>query len=118
MFFVPHAPTPNTVHGRNGGSSISIYGRFRTGTAGAADAPRLAEAGVDGIQVDKLSVEETARLVGEIRAINPAITLVAAGGVNLTNAKDYAATGVDGLATTCLHFAKPLDMSVRMECVS
>ena len=86
--------------------------------AGAADAPRLAEAGVDGIQVDKLSVEETARLVGEIRAINPAITLVAAGGVNLTNAKDYAATGVDGLATTCLHFAKPLDMSVRMECVS
>ena len=38
----------------------------------------------------------------------------AAGGVNLSNAEEYAATGVDGLATTCLHFAKPLDMSVRM----
>ena len=40
--------------------------------------------------------------------------LIAAGGVNLSNAAEYAATGVDGLATTCLHFAKPLDMSVRM----
>lgn len=44
-----------------------------------------------------------------------ALTLIAAGGVNLSNAKEYAATGVDGLATTCLHFAKLLDMSVRMK---
>ena len=50
----------------------------------------------------------------QLRAINPRIAIVAAGGVNLSNAAEYAATGVDGLATTCLHFAKPLDMSVRM----
>mgnify|MGYP007111635593 CR=1 FL=1 len=30
-------------------------------------------------------------------------------------AAEYAATGVDGLATTALFTAKPLDMSVRME---
>ena len=78
------------------------------------DAKRLVEAGVDGIQLDKAPVEEVAALVPELRAINPNITLVAAGGVNLTNAREYAATGVDGLVTTCLHFAKPLDMSVRM----
>ena len=42
------------------------------------------------------------------------MTLIAAGGVNLGNAAEYAATGVDGLATTCLHFARPLDMSVHM----
>lgn len=82
--------------------------------ASAQDAPRLVEAGVDGIQMDKIPVEETAALVKQLRAINPRVTLVAAGGVNLTNAQAYAATGVDGLATTCLHFAKPLDMSVRM----
>ena len=50
----------------------------------------------------------------ELKAINPHVTIIAAGGVNLGNAAEYAATGVDGLATTCLHFAKPLDMSVRM----
>ena len=75
---------------------------------------RLAEAGVDGIQMDKLPVEDMAALVPELRAINPHVTLIAAGGVNISNAQAYAATGVDGLATTCLHFAKPLDMSVRM----
>ena len=52
--------------------------------------------------------------VPQLKAINPRVTLIAAGGINLGNAAEYAATGVDGLATTCLHFAKPLDMSVRM----
>ena len=79
-----------------------------------ADAPRLVEAGVDGVQLDKAPVDEISALVPQLRAINPRVAIVAAGGVNLSNAAAYAATGVDGLATTCLHFAKPLDMSVRM----
>ena len=79
------------------------------------DATRLVEAGVDGVQLDKVAPEQVAQLVPQLKAINPHVTLIAAGGVNLGNAAEYAATGVDGLATTCLHFAKPLDMSVRME---
>ena len=78
------------------------------------DAVRLVEAGVDGVQLDKVAPEQVAQLVPQLKAINPHVTLIAAGGVNLGNAAEYAATGVDGLATTCLHFAKPLDMSVRM----
>lgn len=81
-----------------------------------ADAVRLAQAGVDGIQLDKVPARELAALVPQLRALAPHITLIAAGGINLQNAAEYAATGVDGLATTCLHFAKPLDMSVRMSC--
>ena len=50
----------------------------------------------------------------ELRAIDPRVTLVAAGGINPSNAGAYAATGVDGLATTAPFSAKPLDMSVRM----
>lgn len=82
-----------------------------------ADAERarvLARAGVDGIQVDKVPVDELAPLVRELREIDPRITLVAAGGVNPQNAGAYAATGVDGLATTAPFAAKPLDMSVLM----
>ena len=74
----------------------------------------LARAGVDGIQLDKVPVDQLAVLVKEVRAIDPRIVLIAAGGVNADNAAAYAATGVDGLATTALYTAKPLDMSVRM----
>lgn len=82
-----------------------------------ADAERarvLARVGVDGIQVDKVPPNELAPLVQELREIDPHLTLVAAGGVNQQNAGAYAATGVDGLATTAPFAAKPLDMSVRM----
>lgn len=82
-----------------------------------ADAERarvLARAGVDGIQVDKVPVDELESLVRELRTIDPCVTLIAAGGVNPQNAGAYAATGVDGLATTAPFSAKPLDMSVRM----
>ena len=59
-------------------------------------------------------LEELAPLVKELQAIDPRIMLIAAGGVNPQNAGAYAATGVDGLATTAPFSAKPLDMSVRM----
>ncbi|MGI6221713.1 MAG: ModD protein [Coriobacteriales bacterium] len=78
------------------------------------NALRLASAGVDGIQFDKASPDEIARLVPGLRTINPRITLIAAGGVNLGNAAEYAKTGIDGIATTSPLSAKPLDMSVRM----
>lgn len=82
--------------------------------AGEEQARILARAGVDGIQFDKVPVERLASLVEELRAINPHLTLIAAGGINPGNAAAYAATGVDGLATTAPFSAKPLDMSVRM----
>lgn len=74
----------------------------------------LAQAGVDGIQFDKVPAERMAVLVPQLRAIDPHLTLIAAGGVNMANCESYAAAGVDGIATTCLYSAKPVDMSVRM----
>ena len=70
--------------------------------------------GVDGIQLDKVPVERLASLVAELREIDPRLTLIAAGGINPENAAAYAATGVDGLATTAPFSAKPCDMSARM----
>ena len=74
----------------------------------------LARAGVDGIQLDKVEADKLGDLVHELRAIDPRVTLIAAGGINERNAQEYAETGVDGLATTAPFSAKPLDMSVRM----
>ena len=70
--------------------------------------------GVDGIQLDKVPVDELTSLVAELREIDPRLTLIAAGGINPENAAAYAATGVDGLATTAPFSAKPCDMSARM----
>ena len=82
--------------------------------ADAEHARVLARAGVDGIQFDKVPAGELAALVEELRGIDSSVTLIAAGGINPLNAAAYAATGVDGLATTAPFAAKPLDMSVRM----
>lgn len=83
--------------------------------ANAEQALLLAKADVDGIQFDKVEPEKLKGLVRELRKINPRTTLIAAGGINPQNAKEYAETGVDGLVTTALFTAKPLDMSVRMK---
>ena len=82
--------------------------------ADADQARALARAGVDGIQFDKIPADELAALVAELRAIDPRCTLIAAGGINAKNAAAYAATGVDGLATTAPFSAAPLDMSARI----
>ncbi|MDO4182877.1 MAG: ModD protein [Coriobacteriia bacterium] len=81
----------------------------------AQQALQLARVGVDGIQFEKLPPEELCAAVQQVRAINPHISLVAAGGINAKNAADYAATGVDGLVTTAPFSAKPLDMTAKME---
>ncbi len=70
--------------------------------------------GVDGVQLDKVPVEEMGALVRELRSIDPHLTVIAAGGINPANVAAYAATGVDGLVTTAPFTAKPVDMSVRM----
>lgn len=71
-------------------------------------------AGVDGVQLDKVPVEETAALTARLRALDPHLAVIAAGGINPSNVAAYAGTGVDGLVTTAPFTAKPVDMSVRM----
>lgn len=80
----------------------------------AASGGRTAWCGVDGVQVDKLSPAELSQLVYQLRSLDPRLTVIAAGGINPSNAAEYAATGADGLATTAPFTAAPIDMSVRM----
>ena len=82
--------------------------------AGPDEARRLAEAGVDGIQLDKLPVDDLAAIVPELRT-SIASHAHRGGRHHLQNAAAYAACGVDGLATTAPFTAKPIDMSVRMK---
>lgn len=68
---------------------------------------------IHGIQYDKISPDELSVLVAKVRKVNPQLTQLAAGGITLENAAQYAATGVDGLVTTSVYFGKPADVGAR-----
>lgn len=74
----------------------------------------LARAGADVIQCEKVPLPVLTETVRALRAAAPAITILAAGGVNGDNAAAYAATGVDVLVTTWPYFGRPADIKVVM----
>lgn len=78
------------------------------------EAIELCKNGIDGFQFDKLTPEEMKANVEALRCINPSIVILAAGGINENNIKDYAKTGVDAIVTTSLYYAKPIDMGCRI----
>ena len=81
----------------------------------AEEALKIASAGVDVVQIDKLPPTELSELVTKIREIAPHITISAAGGINGENAADYAATGVNILVLSALYFGKPSDIAVSIQ---
>lgn len=79
----------------------------------AADVKAVMYLPIHGLQYDKFNPDQLTELVKKVRATNPKLIQLAAGGINLKNAADYAATGVDGLVTTSSYFGKPADVGVR-----
>jgi molybdenum transport protein len=80
-----------------------------------AAALRAVRAGADIVQVDKLPPDEIAALVKAVKAAAPRAIVAAAGGINLDNARAYAATGVDVLVTSAMYWGKPADIKASME---
>ncbi|HHX68092.1 MAG: ModD protein [Miniphocaeibacter sp.] len=75
----------------------------------------LARAGIDGLQFDKVKASELEELIKELRLINPSIIILAAGGINENNILEYARTGANGLVTTAMYHAKPIDIGVKIK---
>ena len=78
-------------------------------------AAHLCRAGADGIQFDKMPLPDLDQSVKALRSEFPHVILLAAGGVNETNVSDYAKLPIDGVVTTSLYHAKPIDIGVTME---
>jgi len=81
----------------------------------ADEALKIAAAGADVVQVDKMAVEELAILADEIHRRFPGVKLSAAGGINADNAASYAGTGVDILVLSSVYFGKPADIGVVIQ---
>lgn len=83
-------------------------------TGDEAFAAAALRAGADGIQFDKLPVEA---LAGQVRALRQEVedaVLLAAGGITQENCARYAAAGIDGVVTSAVYQAAPLDVGVRI----
>lgn len=76
-----------------------------------AEALNLVDQGAEFLQLEKLSPAEVAEVVMAARRRHCRVAV--AGGVNLANIADYAATGVDLLVTSAPFFAPPRDVQVR-----
>jgi molybdenum transport protein len=74
----------------------------------------FASAGVDCVQVDKLSPEQVAEAVRAMSGMAKRPMIAATGGVNESNARAYAEAGADLLVTSAPYAAPPADISVRM----
>jgi len=53
-------------------------------------------------------------LVKEVRALNPAIKISAAGGINEANIAEYAAAGLDIIVLSSVYFGKPADIGASL----
>jgi len=76
-------------------------------------AQKLIEIGVDVIQLDKVDIETTKKIVELASRKN--IKVLSAGGINKENVIDFAKTGVDGIVTTAPYFAKGADVKVVID---
>ncbi|HXN65125.1 MAG TPA: carboxylating nicotinate-nucleotide diphosphorylase [Candidatus Acidoferrales bacterium] len=74
------------------------------------------EAQADSVLLDNLSPAECARLATLVRAIRPACTVEASGGIDLATVRAYAESGVDFISVGALtHSAPAADLSLLVE---
>jgi len=79
------------------------------------EALHAAAAGADVVQFDKATPDALRLWCPALRAKHPHIRILAAGGIRLDNAAEFAASGVDALVTSSLHYVPPADIGVQVE---
>lgn len=78
------------------------------------DAKLLLSLGVDVIQLDKMPTEIVSKIVALKNEFSPTTTILAAGGITLSNARKYAATGVNALVSSAMYAAGMSSISTRL----
>ncbi|MGE4560855.1 MAG: ModD protein [Desulfobulbus sp.] len=83
----------------------------------ADDAELAVKAGVDCLQFDKLDIKEFKDISAKCRVMNPAICIIAAGGINDKNAEAYSEAGADVLVSSWMYFSPPADIKADIRMV-
>lgn len=125
------------VHRAGLSESILVFDQHRVFCANPADAVKAAklhepekkiavevcsaeeglefiEAGADIIQCERFSCVDLRSFVTAAKATRADVIVNAAGGINASNAKEYAAAGADVLVTSWVYFGKPFDIKMKI----
>ena len=81
------------------------------------DCEALLRAGADVVQCDKFIPAAVKRAVGLRDKIAPNAALVASGGINLKNVREFAGTGADALVTSAMYTQGMADITAVLEIV-
>ncbi|REJ79522.1 MAG: carboxylating nicotinate-nucleotide diphosphorylase [Acidobacteria bacterium] len=74
------------------------------------------QAGADIVMLDNQTPDETAKLVGMARDMNPDVLIEASGGMTLDTVRSYAEAGVDLISVGMLtHSARAVDISFKID---
>lgn len=79
------------------------------------DAERAVEAGVDGVQCDKMAPGEIKKIVKKAAADSRGTFIIATGGITLDNIESYARSGAQVIATSSVYFGPPADFGFKIE---
>lgn len=72
------------------------------------------EADVDAVQCDKMEPADLSVLVRKASASCPKTIIIATGGINESNIRDYASTGVQVISTSSVYFGAPVDFGFKL----
>ena len=81
------------------------------------DCEALLKAGADVVQCDKFTPGAVKRAVDLRDKIAPNAALVASGGINLKNVREFAVTGADALVTSAMYTQGMADITAVLEIV-
>lgn len=79
------------------------------------DTKALLKAGVDVIQMDKVDTKLLKEIISYKDKNFPNARILAAGGVNIKNAKEYAKTGIDGIVTSAVYSCGMANLGCKFE---
>lgn len=78
------------------------------------EAMAVAQSGAHFLQIDKMSPSNFTRCANQCSKVNPRVRFIAAGGVNDSNAAEYANAGADVLVTSWMYAAPPSEIKVEI----
>lgn len=81
------------------------------------DSLMLMKAGVDTLQLDKIDFQTLKKLVSYKNVNFPNIKILAAGGINLSNVKDYASCQIDGVVTSSVYVSGMANLSSNIKII-
>lgn len=79
------------------------------------DSKEAIKAGADVLQLDKINLKNTEKIVKYKNEKYPHIKVISAGGINIKNVKEYASLGIDGVVTSAMYVCGLANIGTRIK---